>query len=216
MEEINSWEILDNRESLDLRRIVHIRCKNCGLENELIVDSLEDLKEIKCDCNSGKVKDRHLEYLNSNMGLDLKLSNTYKKLEKDNLLSDDFDMYFKFKKYFLDNGYKPWYVISRKDKNKKYSLDNILITCDDSGKKEDISFNSVREASNSLCLLENKTNNVVNSINSLVDTLEKFSDVYFVDIDIIEDMKRLGLELFKLSRELKEDMDSIDIKFKNK
>ena len=65
-------------------------------------------------------------------------------------------------------------------------------------------------------MLENKTNNVVNSINSLVDTLEKFSDVYFVDIDIIEDMKRLGLELFKLSRELKEDMDSIDIKFKNK
>ena len=65
-------------------------------------------------------------------------------------------------------------------------------------------------------LLENKTNNVVNSINSLVDTLEKFSDIYFVDIDIIEDMKRLGLELFKLSRELKEDMDSIDIKFKNK
>ena len=150
------------------------------------------------------------------MGLDLKLSNTYKKLEKDNLLSDDFDMYFKFKKYCLDNGYKPWYVISRKDKNKKYSLDNILITCGDSGKKEDICFSSVREASNSLCLLENKTNNVVNSINSLVDTLEKFSDVYFVDIDIIEDMKRLGLELFKLSRELKEDMDSIDIKFKNK
>lgn len=67
-----------------------------------------------------------------------------------------------------------------------------------------------------MCLLENKTNNVVNSINSLVDILEKFSDVYFVDIDIIEDMKRLGLELFKLSRELKEDMDSIDIKFKNK
>ena len=91
-----------------------------------------------------------------------------------------------------------------------------MITCGDSGKKEDISFDSVREASNSLCLLENKTNNVVNSINSLVDTLEKFSDVYFVDIDIIEDMKRLGLELFKLSRELKEDMDSIDIKFKNK
>lgn len=216
MEEINSWEILDNRESLDFRRVVHIRCKNCGFETELIVDNLDDLKDIKCDCNGGKARDRHSEYLNSNMGLDLKLSNTYKKLEKDNLLSDDFDMYFKFKKYCLDNGYKPWYAISRKDKNKKYSLDNILITCGDSGKKEGISFSSVREASNSLCLLENKTNNVVNSINSLVDTLEKFSDVYFVDIDIIEDMKRLGLELFKLSRELKEDIDSIDIKFKNK
>lgn len=99
MEEINSWEILDNRESLDFRRVVHIRCKSCGFETELIVDNLEDLKDIKCNCKGGRVRDRHSEYLSSNMGLDLKLSNTYKKLEKDNLLSDDFDMYFKFKKY---------------------------------------------------------------------------------------------------------------------
>ena len=82
MEEINSWEILDNRESLDFRRVVHIKCKSCGFETELIVDSLDDLKDIKCNCNGGKVRGRHSEYLSSNMGLDLKLSNTYKKLER--------------------------------------------------------------------------------------------------------------------------------------
>ena len=145
----NGWEVLDDRESLDFKRVVHIRCVNCGYEDEVILDSLDDLKDIKCSCIDKK--DRHSEYLDSNMGLNLKLSKTYKKLEKSGLLSEDFDKYFKFKKYCLDNGYKPWYVIDRKDKNKKYSLDNILITCGNVSDSYNVEFSNIREASKSLC-----------------------------------------------------------------
>lgn len=213
MKFVNSWEILDDRESLDFRRVVKIKCKDCGCEDEIIVDSLEDLKEIKCLCGE-KSKDRHLEYLGGNMGLNLKLSQTYKKLEKDGLLSEDFDKYFKFKKCCLDNGYKPWYVIDRKDKKKKYSLDNISITCRSVKDDLEVRFSNIREASNSLCLLENMTNNVLKSVNSLVDTVNKFDDNEYIDNNIINEMKELSLEMLKICKELKSDIDSIDIKFK--
>ena len=129
MKSVVNWEILEDKESIDFRRFLKIQCRNCGAEHEIILYSIEELKDIVCSCKYGEIKDRHLEYLDSNMGLDLKLSRIYKKLEKDKLLSKDFDSYFKFKKYCLSNGYKPWYVVDRKDKNKKYSFDNILITC---------------------------------------------------------------------------------------
>lgn len=209
---VNCWEILNDRESLDFKRVVNIKCVNCGYEDEIILDSLDDLKDIKCSCIDKK--DRHSEYLDSNMGLNLKLSKTYKKLEKSGLLSEDFDKYFKFKKYCLDNGYKPWYVIDRKDKNKKYSLDNILITCGKVKGNSDVSFDNIREASNSICLLENMTSRVLDSVNSLVDTVSKFDDNEYMDNDIIKEMKELSFEALKICRELKDDIDKLDVKFK--
>lgn len=214
MKNVLNWEILEDKESIDFRRFLRIRCINCGAEHELILDSIEELKDVVCSCQSCEVKDRHLEYLDSNMGLDLKLSRIYKKLEKDKLLSKDFDSYFKFKKYCLSNGYKPWYLVGRKDKNKKYSFDNILIACGKIRKDIDLSFENIRKASNSLCLLENKSISLIQYINDYADLLVKFDNTDYVNRGNIDKIKNLSLELFKLSKELKKCVDALDINFR--
>ena len=214
MKSVVNWEILEDKESIDFRRFLRIQCINCGAEHEVILDSIEKLKDIACSCKDCKIKDRHLEYLDSNMGLDLKLSRIYKKLEKDKLLSKDFDSYFKFKKYCLSNGYKPWYVVDRKDKNKKYSLDNILITCGKIKKDMGLSFENVRKASNSLCLLENKSISLMQCINDYADLMDKFASTDYVNKYNIDKIKNLSLELFKLSNELKKCVDTLDIEFR--
>ena len=214
MKNVLNWEILEDKESIDFRRFLRIQCINCGEEHEVILDSIEKLKDIVCSCKDGEIKDRHLEYLDSNMGLDLKLSRIYKKLEKDKLLSKDFDSYFKFKKFCLDNGYKPWYVVDRKDKGKKYSFDNILITCGKIKKDMDLSFENIRKASNSLCLLENKSISLIQYINDYADLLDKFDNTDYVNSGNIDKIKNLSLELFKLSKELKKCIDTLDIDFR--
>ena len=214
MKSIVNWEILEDKESIDFRRFLKIQCRNCGAEHEIILDNIKELKDIVCSCKDDEIKDRHLEYLDSNMGLNLKLSRIYKKLEKDKLLSKDFDSYFKFKRYCLDNGYKPWYLIGRKDKSKKYSFDNILITCGKIRKDMDLSFETVRKASNSLCLLENKSISLIQCINDYVDLMDKFDNIDYLDKCNIDKIKSLSLELFKLSKELKKCVDTLDIEFR--
>jgi hypothetical protein len=214
LKSIVNWEILEDKESIDFKRFLKIQCRNCEAEHEVILDSVEKLKDIVCSCKDDEIKDRHLEYLDSNMGLDLKLSRIYKKLEKDKLLSKDFDNYFKFKKFCLDNGYKPWYVVDRKDKNKKYSFDNILITCGRIKKDMDLCFENVRKASNSLCLLENKSISLIQCINDYADLMDKFDNIDYVDRGNIDKIKNLSLELFKLSKELKKCIDILDIDFR--
>ena len=58
------------------------------------------------------------------------------------------------------------------------------------------------------------TNNVLKSVNSLVDTVNKFNDNEYMDNSIINEMKELSLEMLKICKELKNDIDSIDIKFR--
>ena len=47
-----------------------------------------------------------------------------------------------------------------------------------------------------------------------MDTVSKFDDNEYMDNDIIKEMKELSFEALKICRELKDDIDKLDVKFK--
>jgi len=75
-------------------------------------------------------------------------------------------------------------------------------------------FENIRKASNSLCLLENKSISLIQYINDYADLLDKFDNTDYVNSGNIDKIKNLSLELFKLSKELKKCIDTLDIDFR--
>ena len=190
-----------------------MKCKSCGESFEFKVNKENDILNLKCSCCDTEKFNTNRVYNKGNMRLNSKIYVMYCKLRDNDLLSDDFNEYWQFKKCLLDSGYKPWYCIERINNNAKFSLSNIRLYCKRTQSNK-ISFLNMRTSCKSCNVLESSLLDLKDAFKDFESKLKQFSDNDYIDSHTVNRIIHKANVVQNSIKDLDKIFKELNIKFK--